>query len=71
MNEPRIHMRHVRQLGGRGPACAPSIRAWCQEHNIDLKQLAHAGIPGEDLRRIGGHFALTVLDIARKEAAHG
>lgn len=64
-------MRHVRQLRGRGITCTPSIRAWCAANNIDLRQLASEGIPGEQVAAIGGHFPLAVLEIARKEAAHG
>lgn len=72
MTEPRIYMHHVRQLSGaQGVTCAPSIRAWCEEHDIDLRAFTHEGVPGERLLEIGGYFALTVMDIARKEAAHG
>lgn len=71
MSEPRVHMRHVRQLRGRGITCMPSIRTWCAANSIDLRQLASEGIPGEDLISMGGHFPLAVLEIARKEAARG
>lgn len=72
MTEPRIHMRHVRaikQQTGRGQTCTDSIRRWCAQNGVDLKQLSSEGIPGETALRIGGAFALAALEIARKEQA--
>ena len=64
----RIHMRHVRQLRGRGVTCAPGIRAWCAQHGVDLRVLASEGLPVEVAQRIGGPFAERLLEIVRKEA---
>lgn len=70
MSEPRIHMRHVRQASPRvALTCANGIRALCAQHGIDLRAFVRDGVPGEMALRNGGHFALTVLEIARKEAA--
>lgn len=71
MSEPRIHMRHVRQLRGRGVTCMPGIRAWAAQQGIDLRAFNRDGLPGEDALRMGDAFALAVLEIARKEAADG
>lgn len=72
MTEPRVHVRHARQVpGARGVTCAPGIRTWCTQNNIDVNAFLREGIPGEECLRIGGHFALTALDIARKEATRG
>ena len=64
----RIHMRHVRQLRGRGVTCAAGIRAWCTQHGVDLRQLASEGIPVEVVQRIGGPFVERLLEIQRTEA---
>lgn len=65
-------MRHVRQLSGdEGVTCAGSIREWCKREGVDLQDFIRDGVPGEKLAAIGGHFALSVLEIARKEAGHG
>ena len=70
MSEPRIYMRHVRQASPRLPlTCASGIRAVCAQHGIDLRAFVREGIAGEVALRIGGHFAMTALEIARKEAA--
>lgn len=64
----RIHIRHVRQLRGRGVTCTSGIRAWCAQHGVDLRVLASEGIPVEQAQRIGGPFVEQLLEIARKEA---
>lgn len=69
MSEPRIHMRHVRALRGRGVTCTPGIRTWCSVNSIDLRRFAAEGVPGEEALRIGDAFSMRLLEIARKEAA--
>lgn len=64
----RIHMRHVRQLRGRGVTCTAGIRAWCAQHGVDLRLLASEGLPVEVAQRIGGPFSERLLEIVRKEA---
>lgn len=64
----RIHMRHVRQLRGRGVTCAAGIRAWCAQHGVDLRVLASEGLPVEVVARIGGPFVEQLLEIQRTEA---
>lgn len=71
MAEPRIHMRHVRQIRGRGITCTTGIRGWVKANAIDLRRLASEGLPGEEALRIGDAFALAVLQRAREEAARG
>lgn len=71
MTEPRIHMRHVRRLRGRGVTCTPGIRAWCSANGIHLPTFAREGCAGEDALRIGDAFALRLLEIAREEARNG
>lgn len=71
MTEPRIHMRHVRQLRSRGVTCSPGIRGWVRMHDVDLLRLAREGLPGEEALRIGDAFALAVLERARAEANDG
>lgn len=40
-----IHLRHVRAIDPTGgPLCAPGIRAWCRQHDIDLHTLCTEGI---------------------------
>lgn len=70
MTEPRIHMRHVRALRGRGVTCTPGIRTWCAANKVDLRKFATEGCAGEDALRIGDAFSLRLLEIARKEAAN-
>ena len=67
----RIHMRHVRRLRGRGVTCTTGIRAWCEQHGVDLRELASAGIPIEQARRIGGPFIERLLDIVLTEGRDG
>lgn len=69
--EPRIYMRHVRQLRGHGITCAPGIHAWCAQYNIDLSSFIRDGIAGEEALRVGGPFADALLNIARRELAGG
>lgn len=66
-----ITMQHVRaaKLGGTGVLCAPSIRAWCERHDIDLRQLAEEGLPIEQGEAIDDAFAQRVVAIAKAEAA--
>ena len=64
----RIHMRHVRQLRGRGVTCTAGIRAWCAQHGVDLRVLASEGLPVEVVARIGGPFVERLLEIQRTEA---
>lgn len=71
MTEPRLYMRHVQQLRGRGTTCRTGIRGWCTRHGVDLRAFAAEGLPGDVALRIGDAFALAVLAIARKEAANG
>lgn len=69
MSEPRIYMRHVQQLRGNRRTCSDGIRAWAAQHAIDLRRFVVEGIAGEEALRIADPFALSLLDIARKEAA--
>jgi len=72
MIEPRVYMRHVRQVStSQRMTCAAGIRAWCEANNIDLREFLRDGMPGEQAAAIGGHFGMTALDNARKEAASG
>lgn len=69
--EPRIYLRHVRQLRRTGITCAPGIHAWCAQYGVDLYTFTRDGIAGEEALRIGGPFASALLDIARTEAVNG
>lgn len=70
--EPRVYMRHVRQVSTtQRMTCASGIRAWCTANNIDLHDFRTNGMPGEQAAAIGGHFGMMALDYARKEAARG
>ena len=69
--EPRLYMRHARQVRGRGVTCLLGIRGWAAMHGIDLRKFNREGLPGEEALRIGDAFALAVLQRAREESAHG
>lgn len=71
-----VTMRHARgaRLDGKPVTCAPGIRAWCERHGVDLRQLAHEGLPIEQVEAIDDAFAKRAVALARAEAedvAHG
>ncbi|AGG89939.1 hypothetical protein [Rhodanobacter denitrificans] len=65
-----VTMQHVRaaKLGGVGVLCAPGIRAWCEQHGVDLRQLVEEGLPIEQAEQIDNAFAQRACAIARAEA---
>jgi hypothetical protein len=65
----RIHLRHVRAIDpAGGPLCTPGIRAWCRQHDIDLRALREDGIAVDDhLHLHDDPFVARVLEIARRE----
>lgn len=67
----RIYMRHVRaaRLDGKPVTCAPGVRAWAKQHNVDMHALAHEGVPIEQADALNDAFAQRVAAIARAEAA--
>jgi len=66
IEEPRVHMRHVRQQGW----CASGARAWCAQNGIEWLQLVRDGVPCSQAEATGDHFAITAAAAAREEAAH-
>lgn len=71
MSVARITIVHARaaRLDGRGAACAPGIRAWCQRHGVDLRGFLRDGMSIEEARRIDDAFARRVVALALQEAA--
>jgi hypothetical protein len=69
----RVYMRHARaaRLDGKPIACAPTIRAWCELHGVDLRKFAAEGMPIEQAEAIPDAFAQRAAALAREEAAHG
>ena len=69
----RIHLRHVRTVDpAAGPLCTPSIRAWCRQHNIDLRVLCEDGIVIDDHPQLHDDpFVARAIAIARAEIANG
>ena len=66
-----VTMRHARaaRLDGRGTACAPGIRAWCQRHGVDLRGFLRDGMSIDEARRIDDAFARRVVQLALQEAS--
>lgn len=75
MSEIMVTLEHARQakLGGKGVLCAPSIRAWCERYHVDLRALAHGGLPIGQVEAIDDAYAQRAAAIARAQAgqAHG
>lgn len=69
----RVTMQHARaaRLDGKPVACAPSIRAWCALHGVDLHQLAREGLPIAEVEAINDAFAQRAAQLAREEAERG
>ena len=67
----RIHLRHVRAIDpSGGPLCAPGIRAWCRQNDIDLHTLCHDGIDVDAHPHLHDDpFVVRVIEIARAEVA--
>lgn len=65
-----VTMRHARaaRLDGKPVTCAPGIRAWCEVHGVDLRQLAHEGLSVEQVEAIDDAFAQRAAALARAEA---
>ena len=68
----RIHLRHVRAVDpAAGPLCTPSIRAWCRQHDIDLRTLCEDGIVIDDHPQLHDDpFVARAIAIARADGAH-
>lgn len=73
MTGVRVYVRHARaaRLDHRGANCAGGIRAWCELHNVDLREFLTHGLPVADVDAIGTAFALRMAELARAEAAGG
>jgi hypothetical protein len=73
MDVLRIHLRHVRAIDpAGGPLCTPGIRAWCRQHDIDLRALREDGIAVDDLPHLHDDpFVVRVIEIARADQAGG
>ena len=73
MTEPRVYLRHARQIQRPGARvlCMPGIRAWCARYGIDVNTFTLEGIAGERFIELGDALGLKALDIARREAADG
>lgn len=73
MDVLRIHLRHVRAIDpAGGPLCTPGIRAWCRQHDIDLRALREDGIAVDDHPHLHDDpFVVRVIEIARAERAGG
>ena len=69
----RIHLRHVRAVDpAAGPLCTPSIRAWCRQHDIDLRALCEDGIVIDDHPQLHDDpFVARAIAIVRAEIANG
>jgi hypothetical protein len=67
----RLHLRHVRAVDpAAGPLCTPSIRAWCRQHDIDLRALCEDGIVIDDYPHLHDDpFVARAIAIARAETA--
>lgn len=65
-----VTMRHARmaRLDGKPVTCAPGIRAWCDQHGVDLYRFAHEGMPVEQVEAIDDAFAQRAAALARAEA---
>lgn len=64
------HARQLKRRGGR-PLCEPGIRAWCARHDIDWNEFTGPGVPIEVFERIGDHYALQVIEVAREDGNDG
>jgi hypothetical protein len=74
MSEPvRVTLAHARRaaLAGERVLCATGIRAWCARYDVDLRALAHGGLPVAQVEAIPDAFAQRVAALARAEAARG
>lgn len=69
-NQIMVTMAHVRaaKLGGAGVLCAPSIRAWCDRHGIDMRTLTQQGLPLSQVQAIDDAFAQRAAAIAYAES---
>lgn len=72
MDGLRTQLRHVRAVDpAAGPLCTPSIRAWCRQHAIDLRELCEHGIVINDHPHLHDDpFVARAIAIARAEIAH-
>jgi hypothetical protein len=73
MSEIRVHMRHARaaKITGRGVLCAPSVRLWFEQHELDYRRFLRDGLPVEDVEATGDAFALRACALAREESSRG
>lgn len=58
-----VTMEHLRALG----YCAPRIRSWCREHDVDIRELLH-GVDSGRLRDTRCPFAAAAADLAEQES---
>ena len=61
-----VTFKHLRELG----YCAPSLRYWCQEHGVDIREFA-AGVDSGRLRAIGDHHAVAAANLAEQDGGNG
>ena len=61
-----VTFKHLRELG----YCVPSLRYWCQEHGVNIREFA-AGVDSGRLRAIGDHHAVAAADLAEQDGGNG
>ena len=46
----------------RPPHCAPGIKKWFAEHNLDLREFLTNGIDAQTLYDTGDHLAVSIVE---------
>jgi len=59
-----VTMRHVRQAR----MCSRGARAFFARHGLDYSRFLREGLPAEDIRATGDAMAITVAELAEREA---
>lgn len=67
MAEVIVRIEHIRAAG----ICVAGARTWAKQQGIDFRDFLNNGLPASRLEQTGEHFALKVVEIARREAANG
>ncbi len=67
MEEPRVFPRHLRQAR----LCSRGAREWFKLHDLSFHDFTTIGIPVSAAEATGDAFAITLAELARKEASDG
>lgn len=64
-----VNMTHARAFGREQRSqgwCTAGIRAFARRYNLDFDAFCREGIPAEQLEATGDHFALKLVEYARR-----